>query len=62
MDNKRVYLPSEIQSILGVSKGTCYNFLREVEKKQSPFRVIRILSNIRVPKEDFDEWLKKAQL
>lgn len=60
MDDKRVYLPSEIQSMLGISKGACYAFLNKVEKDQTPFRVIKIQSSIRVPKEGFDRWLERA--
>lgn len=59
-DESRVYLPSEIQKMLGISKGACYDFLKAVEKTQSPFRVIRINTSIRVPKEGFDLWLSQA--
>lgn len=55
--NKRVYTPQEIMIILGLSKATVYEFLNKAYETQSPFRVIKIKSVIRVPKEGFDEWL-----
>ena len=39
------------------SKATVYEFLNKAYETQSPFRVIKIKSVIRVPKEGFDEWL-----
>ena len=56
--NKRVYTPQEIMIMLGVSEGTTYDFLNKVYETKSPFKVIKINSVIRVPKEGFDEWLK----
>jgi|UniRef100_UPI004027EF10 predicted DNA-binding transcriptional regulator AlpA len=53
----RVYRPEEIMTIMGLSKSKTYQFLNDVYNKKSPFRVIKINTVIRVPKEGFDEWL-----
>lgn len=55
---KMVYTPSEVRAMLGLSKSSTYSFLNEVYEKQSPFRVLKIRTLIRIPKEGFDEWLK----
>lgn len=55
--NKRVYTPQEIMIILGLSRAKVYAFLNKVYETQSPFKVIKIDTSIRVPKEGFDEWL-----
>ncbi len=57
---KEVYLPSDIMKILGISRTSCYEFLNEVYKHQSPFRVLKIKTSIRVPKESFNEWLRSS--
>ena len=58
---KKVYLPTDIMAILGISKSSCYTFLNKAyEDNGHPFRVIKINSSIRVPKEGFDEWLGKV--
>jgi len=55
-----VYYPSEIMVMLGISKSACYSFLNEAYEKKSPFKVIKINTSIRVPKEGFDLWLKEV--
>lgn len=55
---KKVYCPEEIMVMLGLSKTTTYQFLNKVYKDQSPFRVIKVNTVMRVPKEGFDAWLK----
>lgn len=52
-----VYEATEIQRMLNVSKTSVYKFLADVYEKQSPFRVIKIGTLYRVPKQDFDVWL-----
>ena len=58
--SKMVYYPSEIMVMLGISKSACYSFLNDAYEKKAPFRVIKINSSIRVPREGFDLWLKEA--
>lgn len=58
--SKLVYYPSEIMVMLGISKSACYSFLNEAYEKKSPFKVIKINTSIRVPKEGFDLWLKEV--
>lgn len=55
---RKVYSPEEIMTILGLSKTTTYQFLNKTYETQSPFKVIKINTVIRVPKEGFDAWLK----
>jgi len=55
---RKVYSPEEIMIILGLSKTTTYQFLNKTYETQSPFKVIKINTVIRVPKEGFDKWLK----
>lgn len=52
-----VYQAQYIQEILCISRSATYNYLNEVYKSKSPFRVIKIGSTFRVPKKEFDEWL-----
>lgn len=53
-----VYMPAEIGAKLGLSRANCYKYLNEVYELQSPFRVIKIKTCIRIPKEGFDKWFK----
>jgi len=55
---KMVYTPKDIMLMLDLSRTTTYSFLNEVFEKQSPFKVIKLHTVIRVPKEEFDTWLK----
>lgn len=56
--SKLVYTPEEVMKMLSLSKTTTYKFLNDAYEKQSPFKVVKIQSVIRVPKEGFDLWLK----
>ena len=49
---KRTYTVDEIQDILGVSRPTAYNLV-----KQELFRSVRVGDHIRISKKSFDEWL-----
>lgn len=49
---KRTYTVDEIQDILGVSRPTAYNLV-----KQELFRSVRVGGHIRISKKSFDEWL-----
>jgi hypothetical protein len=54
---KKVYTPDEIRIMLGLSKSTTYQFLNKAYEDQSPFKVIKLNTVMRVPKEGFDAWL-----
>ncbi len=53
----KVYNAEEIQQLLGIGRSKTYDFLDEVNKKQAPFRVIKIGRIYRVPKDSFDRWI-----
>lgn len=55
---RRVYSAEEIQKILGMKRSSVYNFLTQVYKDHGPFLVHKIGSIYRVPREDFDAWLR----
>lgn len=57
MEEKKVYNTLEIQKLLGLGRNKVYEFLEEVYKKQTPFRVIKIGKIYKVPKDSFDRWL-----
>lgn len=54
---KKVYSAVEVQKILGLGRNNLYNYLEEVYKKQSPFRVLKIGRVYKIPKVIFDNWL-----
>lgn len=49
---KRIYTVNEIQDILGISRSSAYDLV-----KQNVFRSVRIGGSIRVSKKSFDNWL-----
>ena len=51
------YSVSDVQKALHISRTKAYEFVKETYEKQSPFKVVRIGTSIRVPKADFCEWL-----
>lgn len=50
--DKRIYTVDEIQNILGISKASAYNLVKE-----NVFRSVRIGGSIRISKKSFDNWL-----
>lgn len=52
-----VYLAEDIQAALGLGRSKTYEYLQEVYRNQSPFRVIKVGRLFRVPKNSFDNWL-----
>lgn len=52
------YLAQDVQKALGIGRGTTYQFLNEVYKKQSPFKVVKMGKLIRIPKASFDKWIE----
>lgn len=55
--NKKVYEVDEIREILGVGRTKMYDYIKEVYKTQTPFKVIRIGNVYRIPKASFDKWI-----
>ena len=55
----RVYLPHDIQKFLGLGKAV-YEYLEQVYKTQTPFRVIKVGKVYRIPKQSFDNWLNNG--
>ena len=54
----QVYFASDIQKALGLGKTKTYEFLNEVYQQDKPlFKVIKIGTSLRVPKQSFDKWL-----
>lgn len=57
---QRVYMAHDIQKSLGLGKSKTYEFLEEVYRNKSPFRVIKVGKLFRIPKKSFDAWLDAA--
>lgn len=55
--DKKVYEVEEIQHILGISRTSIYEFIKETYKSQSPFKVLKIGNLYRIPKPAFDRWI-----
>ena len=53
--DKRTYTVDEIQDILGISRPTAYNLV-----KQGVFHSVRVGGHIRISKKSFDDWLDHA--
>lgn len=49
------YTVDEIQDILGISRPTAYNLV-----KQGVFHSVRVGGHIRISKKSFDDWLDHA--
>ena len=50
--DKSPYTVDEIQDILGISRPTAYNLV-----KQGVFHSVRVGGHIRISKKSFDDWL-----
>ena len=59
-DSKKVYTVNEVMELLGLGRSAAYNYIKKVEKDKTPFRVIKIGSSYRIPKESFDKWLSEC--
>lgn len=53
VSSDRCYTVEDIQIILGISRPTVYNLIR-----QKLFRAIKIGKGYRIPKKSFDAWLE----
>ena len=60
--DKQVYSIEDIQQMLGIGRSKIYSFIEEVNKKQEPFKVIRIGRIYRIPKGPFDKWINGCLL
>lgn len=56
----KVYTVDDIRELLGIGRSAAYDYVKKVEKEKQPFRVIRIGSSYRIPKESFDKWLNEC--
>lgn len=54
-DRSRTYLVEDIQKILGISRTSAYQLVKEGQ-----FQVVRIGKAIRISKKSFDDWLDKT--
>jgi len=52
VSEKRTYTVEEIAAILGISKSSAYELV-----KQGHFRAVKIGASIRISKNSFDDWL-----
>ena len=57
MDEKKIYTVTDIMNMLEISRGSAYRFIQETYKTQSPFTVLKIGNNYRIPKDAFDNWI-----
>lgn len=55
--DKKVYEVEDIQKILGISRTSVYEFIKETYKNQKPFKVLKIGNLYRIPKHAFDKWI-----
>lgn len=56
---QNVYEVEDIRKILKLGRNRAYLFIQEVyQSEEPPFKVIKIGSLYRIPKESFDQWLK----
>lgn len=55
--NHDVYEVKDIQKILKLSRAGAYGFIHDVYQKQEPFRVLKILTQYRIPKDSFSLWI-----
>lgn len=62
MNESKVYLASDIQKALSLGRSKTYQFLDEVYRNQSPFRVIKVGKLFRVPQKSFDEWINAKKM
>lgn len=53
---KRTYTVAEIRAILGISRPTAYNLI-----KQENFRSVHVGGHIRISKKSFDAWLDELE-
>lgn len=56
----KVYTVKDVMLLLGISRSAAYDYVKKVEEEQKPFRVIKIGSSYRIPKESFDKWLNQC--
>ena len=44
-------------TILEISRSSAYRFIQDCYQKQSPFPVLKIGNNYRIPKKTFEKWI-----
>ena len=56
-DQKKIYTVLDVMNMLDISRSSAYRFVQETYKTQSPFTVLKIGNNYRIPKATFDNWI-----
>ena len=56
----KVYTVKDVMMFLGISRSAAYDYIKKVEEEKKPFRVIKIGTSYRIPKESFDKWLNQC--
>ena len=56
VSEKTCYTVQDIQSILGISRGSVYDLL-----KQKQFKWVKVGNGYRIPRQSFDDWLQSKQ-
>lgn len=52
----KVYIARDIMKMLHIGRSKAYDFLDQAYKTQKPFRVMKVGTCVRVPKQSFDAW------
>lgn len=53
----QVYDLKDIMSIMGLGRSSAYTWIKQVYLTQKPFRVIKVGTIYKIPKQSFDTWL-----
>lgn len=53
----QVYDLKDVMSIMGLGRSSAYTWIKQVYLEQKPFRVIKIGTIYKIPKQSFDAWL-----
>ena len=59
LKEKSFYNVKDIQKILGIGRSRAYEYLREVYKSGTPFKVIKIGTIYKIPILSFNNWMNK---
>ncbi len=57
MNEQLVYDVVDVQKILGLGRTKAYEYIQEVYKNKTPFKVVKIGRIYKISKKSFDCWL-----
>lgn len=57
MNEQLIYEVIDVQKILGLGRTKTYEFIQEVYKNKTPFKVVKIGRIYKISKKSFDNWL-----